>query len=59
MIARQGIERISTPAGILAAPLQTGKANVDVHLPEGKPVTFHLKLGHRKPIDWVAQVSLA
>jgi hypothetical protein len=57
LIARQGIEAISAPAGILAAPLQVGKANVDVHLPEGKPVTFHLKLGHRKPIDWVSQVS--
>ena len=59
LIARQGIETISAPAGILAAPLQAGKANVDVHLPEGKPVTFHLKLGHHMPIDWVSQVSVA
>jgi alpha-L-fucosidase 2 len=59
LVARQGIEMISAPAGILAAPLQAGKANVDVHLPEGKPVTFHLKLGHHKPIDWVSQVSVA
>jgi alpha-L-fucosidase 2 len=59
LVARQGIESIAAPAGILAAPLQAGKANVDVHLPEGKPVTLHLKLGHHKPIDWVSQVSVA
>src|ERR1035441_9295510 len=41
LIARQGIETISVPAGILAAPLQAGKANVDVHLPEGN--TFSLE----------------
>ncbi len=50
---------ISAPAGILAAPLQAGKANVDVHLPEGKPVAFHLRLGNHKPIDWVSQVPVA
>jgi alpha-L-fucosidase 2 len=59
LVARQGIETISAPAGILAAPLQTGKANVDVHLPEGQPVTFHLKLGRHKPLDWVNQVAHA
>jgi len=59
LVARQGIERISAPGGILAAPLQAGKANVDVHLPEGKPVTFHLKLGHHKPLDWVNLVAHA
>ena len=59
LIARHGIASIAAPAGILAAPLQAGKADVDVHLPEGKPVTFHLKLGRRKPIDWVSQVPVA
>src|SRR5450756_1643696 len=59
LIARQGIESIAAPAGILAAPLQAGKANVEVHLPEGKPVTFHLKLGHHEPIEWVSRVSVA
>ncbi len=58
LIARQGIETISAPAGILAAPLQAGNATVDVHLPEGKPVTFHLRLGHHKPTDWVSRVSV-
>ncbi len=56
LIARHGIEEISAPAGVLAAPLQPGKANCDLHLPEGKPVTIHLKLGRHKPIDWVARV---
>ena len=55
LIARHGIEKITATAGVLAAPLQAGKANIDVHLPENKPVTFHLKLGHHNPLDWVAQ----
>jgi alpha-L-fucosidase 2 len=59
LIARYGIEAIAAPAGVLAAPLQAGKANIDVHLPEDKPVKFHLKLGHHKPIEWVSQVSVA
>ena len=59
LIARYGIEEISAPAGVLAAPLQSGMANCDLHLPEGKPVSIHLKLGTHKPIDWVAQVQKA
>jgi len=59
LIARYGIEAITAPAGILAAPLRAGKANVDVHLPEGRPVTFHLRLGRRKPLDWVNRVAVA
>ena len=55
LIARHGIEAITAPAGVLAAPLQPGRANIDVHLPENKPVTFHLTLGRRKPLDWVNQ----
>ncbi len=53
LIARYGIEEIAAPAGVLAAPLQTGEANIDVHLPENKPVSFHIKLGSHKPIEWV------
>jgi alpha-L-fucosidase 2 len=59
LIARHGIEAIAAPAGVLAAALQAGKASIDVHLPEGKPVTFHLKLGHHRPIDWVSRVPVA
>jgi alpha-L-fucosidase 2 len=59
LIARYGIENITGPPGVLAAPLQAGKANIDVHLPENKPVTFRLKLGHHNPLDWVTQVTRA
>jgi alpha-L-fucosidase 2 len=56
LIARHGIEEISAPAGVLAA-LQPGKANCDLHLPEGRPVNIHLKPGRRKPLDWAARVA--
>ena len=59
LIARHGIEDIAAPAGVLAAPFQPGEANIDVHLPENKPVSFHIKLGRRKPIEWVDQVESA
>ena len=59
LIARHGIEDIAAPAGVLAAPLQPGEANIDVHLPENKPVSFHIKLGRHKPIEWVDQVESA
>ena len=52
LIARHGIEAITAPAGVLAAPLQAGMADIDVHLPENRPVTFHLKLGRHEPLDW-------
>ena len=45
LIARHGIEAITAPAGVLAAPPRRGTANCDLHLPEGKPVEIHLKLG--------------
>ena len=57
LIARYGIEEISAPAGIMAAAFQPGKANCDLHLPEGKRVELHLKIGHHEPLDWVAQVT--
>ncbi|HVN93222.1 MAG TPA: glycoside hydrolase N-terminal domain-containing protein [Terracidiphilus sp.] len=59
LIARYGIENISAPAGVLAAQLHPGEANIDVHLPENKQVTFRLRLGHHRPIDWVDQVASA
>ena len=34
-----------------------GRANCDLHLPEGKPVEIHLKLGRRNPLDWAAGVA--
>ena len=57
LIARYGIEEISAPAGVLAAPLNPGMADCTLHLPEGKPVNLQLKIGYREPLDWAAQAS--
>ena len=57
LIARHGIEAITAPAGVLAAKPQPGAAACDLHLPEGKPVEIHLKLGRRNPLDWVNWVA--
>jgi alpha-L-fucosidase 2 len=57
LIARYGIEKITAPAGVLAAQPRSGTANCDLHLPEGKPVEIHLKLGRHDPLDWAAQVA--
>jgi alpha-L-fucosidase 2 len=54
LIARYGIEAITAPAGVLAAKPTSGTANCDLHLPAGKPVEVHLKLGRRNPLDWAA-----
>ena len=59
VIARYGIEEITAPAGVLAAPLQAGQANINVHLPENQQVSFHIKLGRHNPIEWVDQVASA
>ena len=57
LIARHGIEAVSASPGALAAQPQPGKAACDLHLPEGKPVEIHLKLGRRNPLDWVNWVA--
>lgn len=57
LIARYGIEEITAPADVLATPHQSGDANIDVYLPENKPVRFHIRLGRHKPIEWVDQVE--
>ncbi len=57
LIARYGIEEISAPVGVLAAALERGKANCELHLPENKPVEVHLKIGRHDPLDWIAQVT--
>ena len=56
LIARYGIEEISISAGVLATKPLTDKATCDLHLPEGKPVEIHLKIGDRNPLDWVKWV---
>jgi hypothetical protein len=53
LIARYGIEKISASSGVLATETQSGKATCDLHLPEGKSVEVHLKIGKRNPLDWV------
>ena len=40
----------------MATP-KAGMANCELHLPEGKPVDIHIKLGRHKPLDWVARVQ--
>jgi len=57
LVARQGIEAIAAPAGVLAATPRPGSATCDVHLPEGKPVDFHLKIGRQDPLDWAKWVA--
>jgi hypothetical protein len=59
LIARYGIEDITASAGVLAAPLKPDTANCDLHLPDAKPVTIHLKLGSHKPNEWVDHVASA
>ena len=57
LIARHGIEAISAPGDILAAKPRSGAADCDLHLPEGKPVEIHLKLGRRNPLEWATRVA--
>jgi alpha-L-fucosidase 2 len=57
LIARYGIEAITAPADILAAKPLSGSAACDLHLPQGKPVEIHLKLGKRNPLDWVNHIT--
>jgi alpha-L-fucosidase 2 len=59
LIVRYGIESISAPAGVIAAPLRAGKSTIDVHLPGNRPVTFRLKLGRSKPLEWADQMHRA
>jgi hypothetical protein len=59
LIARHGIEQITALPAVLAAQPTVGSATCELHLPEAKPVTIHLKLGTHKPGEWVDQVALA
>lgn len=49
LISRYGIEEITAARRVLAPSLGRGVANCDLHLPEGVPVTIHLKLGSHQP----------
>jgi len=54
LMARHGIEAITAPAGVIDPAFETGMADVGVHLPANRAVTFRLTLGHRRPFDWCA-----
>ncbi len=58
LIARHGIEAISASPGVLAANPRRGVADCGLHLPAGKPVELHLKLGLRAPLDWAAGATI-
>jgi hypothetical protein len=45
LISSYDMEDITAPTRVLAPSLKRGVANCDLHLPEGVPVTTHLKLG--------------
>lgn len=53
LMARYGIEEITASSGVLVAKPQSGEATCDLHLPEGKPVKIHLKIGRRNPLEWI------
>jgi hypothetical protein len=57
LIARYGIQAITAPAGVLAAQPKPGDETCTLHLPLGAPVTVHLKIGSKKPSDWIARVA--
>ncbi len=59
LIARQGIEKVSATAGVLAAGIKPNTATCELHLPAGKPVELRLKLGTRNPLDWATQLNAA
>ncbi len=59
LIARYGIEAITTSPGVLAGRIKPGVADCELHLPSGNPVNIQLKLGVHKPIEWTAQVMKA
>ena len=59
LIARYGIEELRAGAGVLAGQPKPGSSTCDLHLPEGKPVEIHLKLGHHRPGEWVDSIESA
>lgn len=57
LIVRHGIQSIAAPAGVLAAQPKPDATTCELHLPQGRPVTLHLKIGSHKPSDWIARVA--
>lgn len=56
LTVRYGIESITAPAGVLAARPKVDTTECVLHLPQGSPVTLHLKIGSHRPSDWVMNV---
>jgi hypothetical protein len=60
LILRHGIRYIFAPDGVLRVQPKPDATTCVLHLPQGSPVTLHLKMGSHKPSDWVLNVpSLA
>jgi hypothetical protein len=57
LIVRHGIESITAPPSVLAEAPARDATRCELHLPEGQPVTLHLKIGGHNPVEWVAHVS--
>jgi hypothetical protein len=53
LIVRYGIIEISVSSGALESKPKSGEATCSLHLPEGKPVKIHLKIGQLNPLDWI------
>jgi hypothetical protein len=53
LIVRYGIESIVAPAGVLPARPKPGETVCTLHLPQDTPVVLHLKIGSKKPSDWI------
>ena len=56
LIARHGIDSITGPAGTIVESPKPGATTCMLRLAKGVPVTLHLKLGAKKPSDWVLNV---
>jgi hypothetical protein len=57
LVVRYGIESVTAPKGVLVAQAKENSDMRVLHLPQGKPVTLHLKLGDNKPSDWITKVD--
>ncbi len=57
LIVRHGIQSITAPEGILKQQPQVASERCVLHLPKGRPVTIHIRLGDHKPSDWIRRVA--
>lgn len=57
LIVRYEIESITAPAGVLAAQPKAGEPTCTLHLPQGVPVVLHMKVGSKKPSDWILKAA--